>query len=84
MVGPVNPTNGCLIEHGELSKLVKPVLEKLDHNLLNDIPGLEFPMSETIAEWAWAQLSATVPHLFEITIDRPQSGIRASYQGERK
>jgi 6-pyruvoyltetrahydropterin/6-carboxytetrahydropterin synthase len=41
-----------------------PIWERLDHNYLNDIPGLENPTSEVLAAWIWQQLK---PHLPELT-----------------
>ena len=41
---------------------------QLDHNYLNDVPGLENPTSERLAAWIWEQLAATLPLLSEVVV----------------
>jgi len=41
---------------------------ELDHNCLNDIPGLENPTSEMIATWIWGRLKPGVPSLSRVTV----------------
>ncbi|MEA3411750.1 MAG: 6-carboxytetrahydropterin synthase [Pseudomonadota bacterium] len=41
---------------------------ELDHNCLNDIPGLENPTSEMIATWIWGRLKPQVPSLSRVTV----------------
>lgn len=43
--------NGFLIDFWDLDKIVMPIIEKIDHRLLNDIYGLENPTAELIARW---------------------------------
>ena len=40
------------------SRRSSPIYEQLDHNYLNDIPGLENPTSENLCRWIWQQLAA--------------------------
>ena len=47
--GPVDPNNGMVIDYSEIKKTVSPIIDSLDHRLLNDIEGLENPTSENIA-----------------------------------
>ncbi|GAA2961397.1 6-carboxytetrahydropterin synthase QueD [Actinokineospora diospyrosa] len=65
--GPVDPTAGWVMDFGDLKAVVKPVIEELDHYYLNEIPGLENPTSEVLAEWLWARLAGDLP-LSEITV----------------
>ena len=39
------------IDFFDIDSHMQPLIEKLDHNLLNDIPGLENPTAENIAGW---------------------------------
>ena len=48
--GAVDPTTGWLIDFGELKTIRGPLVARLDHYLLNEIPGLENPTSETVAK----------------------------------
>lgn len=49
--GPVDPETGMVIDFVALKELVEPLIERLDHKLLNDIAGLEMPTAENIALW---------------------------------
>ena len=48
--------NGFIIDFWDLDKLVDPLIEKLDHRMLNDIEGLENPTAEHIAGWFLVRL----------------------------
>ncbi|MCP5353064.1 MAG: 6-carboxytetrahydropterin synthase [Chromatiales bacterium] len=45
-----------------------PLMARLDHRCLNDIPGLGNPTSEVIAAWLWDALRGTLPTLSEISV----------------
>jgi len=66
--GAVGETTGWVMDFGEIKVAFKPILERLDHYYLNDIPGLENPTSENLARWIWKELIATLPQLSEIEI----------------
>lgn len=61
--GPVDPELGWVIDFGDISAAVKPVINELDHYYLNDIPGLENPTSEVLVRWIWDRLEESVPFL---------------------
>ena len=54
--GPVDPARGWVTDYGEISRICRPVIEKLDHSCLNEIPGLENPTSENLAVWIWRRI----------------------------
>jgi len=66
--GEVDPDVGWVIDFGEVSSIVKPVIEELDHRYLNEIPGLENPTSEVLAAWIWRRIEGQVPGLEAVTI----------------
>jgi 6-pyruvoyltetrahydropterin/6-carboxytetrahydropterin synthase len=79
--GKVDPAKGILRDHAEISKAMRPLIEKLDHAYLNDIPGLENPTIENMAKWFWQQLTPTLHELYEITLhETPRA--RCTYRGE--
>jgi 6-pyruvoyltetrahydropterin/6-carboxytetrahydropterin synthase len=80
--GEVNPLTGMVLDHGELEKLVKEVETQLDHQYLNDIPGLELPTGEVIARWIWQRLAPRLPQLCEIVVKRDTRAIEVSYRGQ--
>lgn len=49
---------GFVADYAEIDALWQPIHERLDHRVLNDIPGLENPTTEMLAWW----ISSLVPH----------------------
>lgn len=66
--GEVDPTTGWLLDYGELSARVRPVVDQLDHTLLNAVPGLENPTAELLAAWLWSRLAPGLPSLARISV----------------
>jgi len=62
-----------VMDYRELTKVVKPLIEKFDHNCLNDIEGLESSTSENIAMYVWRYLKPQLPLLSKIVIQETQS-----------
>lgn len=79
--GPVNPETGWLIDFGELDALWQPLHDLLDHNYLNDVPGLENPTSEVLASWIWERIKPALPEL-ERVIVHETCDARCEYAGE--
>lgn len=52
---------GFIIDFYDLDEIVKPLLEKLDHQMLNDIDGLENPTAEIIAAWFRVHIQNMLP-----------------------
>lgn len=67
--GPVDPTLGWVMDFADLRRAVDPIVNELDHYLLNDIAGLENPTSELLAIWIWNRLKAEIPLLHRVTIE---------------
>jgi 6-pyruvoyltetrahydropterin/6-carboxytetrahydropterin synthase len=72
---------GWVMDFAELKANFKPILEKLDHHYLNDIPGLNNPTSENIARWIWKNLKPQVPLLSQVEI-RETCTSGCVYRGE--
>ena len=68
VAGKCNPRLGWLMDYAAISDAFKPVLDKLDHYYLNEIPGLENPTSENLAVWIWDRLKSRLPLLSEIVV----------------
>ena len=78
--GEVNPETGWVYDHAEISRAMKPLVDRLDHAYLNDLPGLENPTIENMAAWFWAKLSPLLPGLCEIIIHETPTA-RCVYRG---
>jgi len=68
VTGPAHPQLGWVIDYADISAVVKPVVEELDHRYLNDIAGLENPTSEMLAVWLWQRLVPSLPGLSAIQV----------------
>jgi len=66
--GEVAPEKGYLIDYGDIKQATEPIVKKLDHYYLNDIPGLENPTSENIARWLWVMLRPSLSILSAIIV----------------
>jgi len=66
--GSVDPHLGWIRDYGEIKEIFKPIYDRLDHNCLNEIEGLENPTSENIAIWLWRNLKPVLPELSRIRI----------------
>jgi len=66
--GELDPALGWVMDFAELKREFQPVFDRLDHRYLNDVPGLENPTSERLAEWIWHALKPAVPLLHRIVV----------------
>jgi len=79
--GRVPEQTGWVVDFGDIKKAFQPIHDELDHCYLNDIPGLENPTSENIAQWIWQKLAPELPGLSRISVkETPNSG--CIYSGE--
>jgi len=62
--GKMNSETGFVMDFGDIEEAVAPIRNKIDHNYLNDIKGLENPTSEILIKWIWDNLK---PKLKELT-----------------
>jgi len=66
--GECDPTLGWVMDYAEITAAFKPLWDRLDHNYLNEIEGLENPTSENVAAWIWKYLKPKLPLLTEIVV----------------
>ena len=67
---------GWVMDFADLKAAVKPVIDRLDHQYLNDIEGLENPTAEIIVTWLWDAIKAKVPQLKRLELNEtPTSGV---------
>lgn len=51
---------GFVKDFGEIDAEMAPLIATLDHTLLNEVPGLENPTAEIIAQWLLDRLAGAV------------------------
>ena len=66
--GPVKEPEGWVLDFAELDGVFRPLAERLDHNLLNEVPGLQNPTCENLARWIWQALSSRLPPLASVRV----------------
>lgn len=79
--GEVDRERGWVIDFADIDRAVAPLVAELDHQLLNDIRGLENPTSEILAGWLWRRLAPSLPGLAEIEVAETRDA-RCIYRGE--
>lgn len=66
--GPLDPLLGWVMDFADIKAAFAPLYDQLDHNYLNEIPGLENPTSEILARWIWQNLKPRLPLLARIVV----------------
>ena len=78
--GKVGSRTGWVLDYADLDRVVRPLVDSLDHRTLNEVPGLENPTSEVLAAWLWARLRKRLRGLREVSVwESPRS--RCTYRG---
>lgn len=73
--GAINQ-DGWVQDFGDIKKFTEPIRKLLDHNVLNEIEGLENPTAEILAVWIWEKLIKGLPGLARIEVkETPTSGV---------
>lgn len=74
--GELDKELGWVIDFAEVKRVVDPIVNMVDHHLLNDIAGLENPTCEILAIWLWDKIKPEIPSLSKITLNEtPTSGV---------
>ncbi len=67
--GVIDPHTGWVMDFAEIKAALGPIVQQLDHYLLNEIEGLDNPTSERLAMWIWDRLAPKLPQLHRVTIE---------------
>jgi 6-pyruvoyltetrahydropterin/6-carboxytetrahydropterin synthase len=68
LVGMTDPQIGWVRDYHEIAKTMEPLIKMLDHQILNEVPGLANPTSENLAVWIFEKAKLLVPELTRVTI----------------
>lgn len=78
--GAVDAHAGWVMDFADVRAAAALVIAELDHQLLNDVSGLENPTSEELARWLWKRLTPLLAGLSCIEVrETCSSGCR--YRG---
>jgi 6-pyruvoyltetrahydropterin/6-carboxytetrahydropterin synthase len=79
--GKPGTDSGWIMDFKVIKNIVSPIIEQLDHKMLNEIPGLENPTAENITVWLWEKLEPYLENLNRIELkETATSGV--IYHGE--
>jgi 6-pyruvoyltetrahydropterin/6-carboxytetrahydropterin synthase len=68
VAGEVDPVTGWIMDFADIKAAFDPLYKQLDHNYLNEIPGLENPTSEVLARWIWSHLAGNLTGLSRVVV----------------
>jgi len=83
VAGEVDPARGYLIDYGDMKAAIEPVQRRLDHYLLNEIPGLENPTAENLSKWVYEHLRGALPLLEYVRVHETCT-TECEYRGPKK
>src|SRR4051812_40796166 len=66
--GPIGKDTGWVLDFADISAIMKPIINQLDHYYLNEIDGLENPTSEVLAKWIWRRIRPKLPLLAKVIV----------------
>ena len=78
--GEVDSKFGWVMDFAAIDDHVEPLVRELDHQLLNEISGLDNPTSEHLAAWLWQRIKPGLPMMTELHISETRSS-RCVYRG---
>src|ERR1044071_8980338 len=67
--GAVGSDSGWVMDFADVKEAFAPLFEQLDHQYLNEVPGLENPTSENLARWVWRRLKPSLPALSKVVVN---------------
>ena len=80
--GEINKETGFVMDFYDIDKIVKAnIIDKIDHKILNEIPGLENPSSEYLSIWIWEHLISQLPLLSKVSVSE-EHGTGMEYKGK--
>jgi 6-pyruvoyltetrahydropterin/6-carboxytetrahydropterin synthase len=70
--GEPDAERGWIMDFAAMDEVVEPVMRRLDHQVLNEVPGLDNPTAELLTAWIWRELEGRLP-LVEVQVAETES-----------
>jgi 6-pyruvoyltetrahydropterin/6-carboxytetrahydropterin synthase len=83
VLGQADPASGMVVDLAVLRAAIAAVRDRLDHHFLDEVPDLGRPTLENLCVFIHRQISALVPQLSEVIVERKSSGDRCVYRPPR-
>ena len=68
LVGGLDEKIGWVIDYNDIQVAMAPLLAQIDHQVLNEVEGLENPTSELLAVWIYDRAKVRLPLLTRVTV----------------
>jgi 6-pyruvoyltetrahydropterin/6-carboxytetrahydropterin synthase len=68
LTAPLDQVMGWVLDYGDVKERFRPVYERLDHRLLDDLPRLRDADAASLVLWLREELAARIPHLDRIDL----------------
>lgn len=68
VVGDVDDSAGWVLDFNVIDSAVRPVIDTLDHRMLNDVAGLANSTAEMIARYIWQAVIEKLPGLTAVVV----------------
>ena len=78
--GAPDPEKGWIRSFDEIDQAVAELRDRLDHHLLNEVPGLELPTLERMTQYIFGELSRRLPELVSVTVRRDSLGESCTFR----
>jgi 6-pyruvoyltetrahydropterin/6-carboxytetrahydropterin synthase len=66
--GPLASPTGWVMDFADIDRAFEPYFKQLDHNYLNEVPGLENPTSEALAIWIRDRVKPGLAGLSQVVV----------------
>ena len=76
-------SNGQIVDLEEMGRHLNDIRNKLDHQVLNEIDGLEQPTLENLCLYIWDNLQNGLPQISAVEVFRDSLGQSCLYQGSQ-
>ncbi len=79
--GKVDPRVGWVMDFADLKGAVQPLIDRLDHSVLDEVEGMGISTAEGLSVWLWRRIRPALPALHRVEVwETATSG--AAYSGE--
>ena len=78
--GTPDDETGWVVDFDEIEKSFDPIKDRIDHNYLNEVEGLENPTTEILITWIWNELKPILPNLSKLVLKENEKS-RVVYSG---
>lgn len=77
--GEPHPEKGWVRDFGEVNSVLNEIRDRLDHQVLNEVPDLGTPTLENLARYIYRAAKGRIPEVCRVKLSRPSYGQSCVY-----